>query len=152
MKFMMNGAITLGTWDGANIEIFDAVGEGNFFSFGLSVPEVLAYYRDGTYHSRDYYESDTRLKRIIDSLINTRPGLVGRAEFPNIYDSLITYNDEFFVLRDFDAYVNAHENVKDAYADRRLWQEMSAKNIASSGIFSSDVAIKKYSKEIWHAG
>jgi len=151
MKFMMNGAITLGTWDGANIEIFNAVGEGNFFSFGLSVSEVLSYYRSGSYRSREYYESDERIKRIIDNHINTRPGLVGRAEFPNIYDSIMTYNDEFFVLRDFDAYLGAHDSVSASYSDRMHWQIMSAKNIAYAGIFSSDEAVKKYAKDIWHA-
>jgi starch phosphorylase len=98
MKFMMNGAVTIGTMDGANVEIREAAGEDNFISFGLSAAEVLAYYRDGGYSSRDVYEGDERLKRIIREFINTRPGEIGKAEFPYVYDSLLTYNDEFFVL------------------------------------------------------
>ncbi|MDR1193617.1 MAG: glycogen/starch/alpha-glucan phosphorylase [Peptococcaceae bacterium] len=152
MKFMMNGAVTVGTMDGANIEIREAAGEENFIAFGLSAAEVLGYYRDGTYRSRDVYEADERIRRIVREVINTHPNEIGKAEFPYVYDSLLTYNDEFFVLKDFDAYVAAQKRVDELYRDRRRWFRMSAMNIAYSGRFSSDEVIRQYAREIWHVG
>ena len=149
MKFMMNGALTVGTLDGANVEILEAVGSDNFFEFGLNIAEVLEYYRKGNYNSRTLYESDERLSRIIDNFMSSNLRVPGQLTFPNIYDSLLTYNDEFFVLRDFNSYLEAQSNVDAAYRDRQRWRRMSAMNIAHSGIFSSDVVIKRYAAEIW---
>ena len=149
MKFMMNGAVTLGTLDGANIEILEAVGKDNFIQFGLNVSEVLNYYKNQNYNSRQIYESDERIKYIIDNVINTKGNDIVDAEFPNIYESLITFNDEFFVLKDFDDYVKAQKTADALYRDRMKWLRMSAVNIAQSGIFSSDEVIKQYDKDIW---
>ena len=149
MKFMMNGAVTIGTHDGANIEIFEAVGEGNYIPFGLTVPEVLELRRNHSYNSRDFLAGHDRLKRIIYEFINSSPNVPGLAEFPNIYDSLTSNNDEFFVMKDFDAYVLAQQKADSLYRARDNWSQMSAMNIAHSGIFSSDETIKKYAEEIW---
>ena len=150
MKFMMNGAVTIGTHDGANIEIFEAVGEGNYISFGLSVPEVLELYRNHTYNSREFLNGHERLKRIVYDLTNSNPNDVGHPDFPHIYDSLTGGNDHFFVLKDFDAYTQAQKKADHLYRDTDKWSRMSAMNIARSGIFSSDEVIKKYAAEIWN--
>jgi len=152
MKFMMNGAVTIGTHDGANIEIFDAVGEGNFIPFGLTVPEVLELRRNHTYNSREFLGAHPRLQRIIRTFINSNPDEAGHAEFPNIYDSLTAHNDQFFVMKDFDAYLKAQAHANDLYKNPDNWSHMSAMNIAHSGIFASDETIKKYAGEIWNIG
>ena len=149
MKFMMNGAVTIGTHDGANIEIFEAVGEENGIPFGLTVPEVLELRRNHRYNSRDFLAEHPRLQRIIYDIINTQPDVAGQAEFPFIYDSLTAQNDEFFVMKDFDAYVEAQKTANDLYKNTDKWSRMSAMNIAHSGIFSSDETIKRYAEEIW---
>ena len=150
MKFMMNGAVTIGTHDGANIEIFAAVGEGNYIPFGLTVPEVLELYRNHDYNSRDFFAGHQHLQRIVSDFINSRPGEAGLAEFPYIYDSLTTQNDQFFVMKDFDSYIAAQNTANDLYKDTAKWSRMSAMNIAHSGIFSSDETIKRYADEIWY--
>jgi starch phosphorylase len=146
---MMNGAVTIGTYDGANIEIFDAVGKGNHIPFGLTVPEVLELRRNHSYNSREFLAGHERLKRIVYSIINSSPEEAGRAEFPFIYDSLVTYNDDFFVMKDFDAYEDAQAIANELYKDTEDWSGMSAMNIAHSGIFASDETIRKYAEEIW---
>jgi len=150
MKFMMNGAVTIGTYDGANIEIFDAVGEGNHIPFGLTVPEVLELRRNHSYYSREFLATHKRLQRIISGFINSCPDEACRAEFPYIFDSLAAHNDEFFVMKDFDAYVDAQKKVDSLYCNKENWAHMSAVNIAHSGIFASDETIKRYAEEIWH--
>ncbi|MCL1828245.1 MAG: glycogen/starch/alpha-glucan phosphorylase [Oscillospiraceae bacterium] len=149
MKFMFNGAVTIGTMDGANIEIFEAVGKGCYVRFGLTSEEVFEIHRNRNYCSRDIYESDRRVRRVFDSFINSRPDAVGMAEFQNIFDSLITYGDEFFVLKDFDAYNTAQKEISKLYADKKKWLHMSAKNIAYAGRFSSDESIRTYAGKIW---
>ncbi|MCJ7689933.1 MAG: glycogen/starch/alpha-glucan phosphorylase, partial [Clostridiaceae bacterium] len=148
MKFMMNGAITVATLDGANVEIFESVGKENIVLFGLTSEEVIEYYKNRSYSANDVYYSDQRLKNIVDQTIN---GFLGtpRMEFMSIYDSLLCNNDEFFVLKDFDAYVNAQSEIDRLYRQKSIWQQMSITNIANSGIFSSDNTIKRYAKEIW---
>jgi len=150
MKFMMNGAITVGTMDGANIEIKEAVGEENFITFGLSVKEVLDYYANGGYHSWDIYNSDEKVRRIIDELTNGFIGFVPREEFATIRKSLLDYNDEYFVLKDFSSYVDAHKIVDAIYRVPEKWNSMSIVNIAQSGRFSSDNTIKQYASELWN--
>ena len=150
MKFMMNGAVTIGTYDGANIEIFAAVGDGNYIPFGLTVPEVLELYRNHSYNSLDFLTGNPRLQRIIVDFINSNPSEAGNAEFPNIFDSLTTQNDQFFVMKDFDSYIAAQDTVNGLYRDKAKWSRMSAVNIAQSGIFSSDETIKRYAEEIWY--
>lgn len=148
MKFMMNGAITLATLDGANVEILEEVGNPNIVIFGMTEKEVLDYYRSGNYVSRDFYNTDPRIKRVLDSLTN---GMIKgiSVEGRDIFKSLIDYNDEFFVLKDFDSYLNAHVKIEDLYKDRFTWNKMSIENISSSGVFSSDVTVMQYASGIW---
>ncbi|MBU3180581.1 glycogen/starch/alpha-glucan phosphorylase [Clostridium psychrophilum] len=148
MKFMMNGAITIATLDGANVEIFDEVGKENIILFGLTSKEVIEYYRNKSYNSYDIYNSDERVNKILNQLIN---GFLGTPtmEFMGIYDSLLSHNDEYFVLKDFDSYIKAHKKIDRLYRQKSTWQQMSIINIAKSGIFSSDNTVKKYAKEIW---
>ena len=148
MKFMMNGAITLGTLDGANVEILEAVGEENMFIFGLTAEEVLNYYQNGGYRAHEYYHHDKRIKQVVDQLVNGFfPGV--HDHFEPIYDSLLTQNDEYFVLRDFASYAKTQEKVEAAYKQRERWLKMSAINIAHSGYFSSDRTVQEYATEIW---
>ncbi|MDR0292688.1 MAG: glycogen/starch/alpha-glucan phosphorylase [Oscillospiraceae bacterium] len=149
MKFMMNGALTLGTADGANIEIFDYVGEENGFLFGLTVDEVLHYYSSGDYNPHQILAADPRLQKCTELLKGKLNPKLPHDEFINILCSLYDYGDEFFVLRDFDAYVEAQETVSETYADRKRWNLMSLYNIARSGVFASDSTIRQYANEIW---
>ncbi|MDP4145711.1 MAG: glycogen/starch/alpha-glucan phosphorylase [Bacillota bacterium] len=148
MKFMMNGAVTIATLDGANVEMRDAVGDENIVIFGMNKEEVLSYERNKNYRSIDYYNSDQRLRRILDSLIDGSLG-VPPVEFSDIHKALLANNDEFFVLRDFDSYVKAQNEIDRLYRNEAKWNEMCVNNIAHSGIFSSDNTITEYSKDIW---
>jgi len=150
MKFMLNGALTVGTMDGANIEIHGQVGDSAFYQFGLTVDEVLAYYAGGGYNARWYYENDERIKLALDQMMN---GVyfpdIPHDEFQNITRSLLEYNDEFFVLRDFDGYAEVQQRVDTDYRDKTAWARKSLRNIAMSGVFSSDNTISQYATEIW---
>lgn len=148
MKFMMNGAITVATLDGANVEMRDAVGDDNIVIFGLKANDVINFNKYGGYSSWDIYNNDQRVKKILNQLVDGFFG-TNHSEFRNIYDSLLMFNDEYFVLKDFDAYVKAHEKVDSLYRQKSKWQEMSIVNIAESGIFSSDNTIREYSRDIW---
>lgn len=148
MKFMMNGAVTIATLDGANIEIKDEVKDENIVIFGLTANEVLDYHNNGGYSSLDIYNSDNRIKRIIDNLIDGTYSY-NREKFKIIYDSLLKYNDEFFILKDFDSYIRAQERVNELYNNKVNWQRICGVNIAHSGIFSSDRTIKEYATGIW---
>ncbi|MBT2644388.1 glycogen/starch/alpha-glucan phosphorylase [Bacillus sp. ISL-41] len=148
MKFMMNGAMTLGTLDGANVEITDLVGRENIFLFGLTAEEVLDYQNNGGYHSLEYYHHDERIRGVVDQLIN---GFFPDTEnhFNEIYDTLLGHNDQYFVLRDFASYAEAHQEVSRSYLDRNAWLQKSLINIAKSGYFSSDRTIMEYADQIW---
>lgn len=149
MKFMLNGALTIGTLDGANIEIFEAAGKGNYFKFGLNKDEVYDYYKNGNYNARDIYEQNPVVHRILDAFIDgTIPNIT--AEGPEIFDSLTTYNDEYFVLRDFNDYVRAQKDLEKLYKNRTAWTKASLMNIANVGKFSSDRTIREYADDIWH--
>lgn len=151
MKFMMNGALTLATLDGANVEIYQQVGKENMFLFGLSAKQVLDYNKYGGYSSKDLYHSNKLLRRVVDDLVNGFiPGL-GK-EGREIYDALITYNDEYFVLRDIDEYAESQQKISNLYKDKMKWNKMSLINIANSGIFSSDRTINEYIEDIWFKG
>ncbi|MDF2839328.1 MAG: glgP [Clostridia bacterium] len=148
MKFMMNGAITVATYDGANIEIENAVGGGNIIIFGLKEKEIFELYKNGSYLSVDAYYEDTRLKRVVNQLIDGFFS-VRYDEFLAIFDSLLKYNDKYFVLKDFDDYVDAQKKVNELYKDQKKWLEISISNIAHSGTFSSDNTVHRYATEIW---
>lgn len=149
MKFMINGAVTIGTLDGANIEIKNAVGEDNIIIFGLTAAQVLDYYHSGGYNVWDLYHSDLRIKTVLEQLVN---GFFPdeREEFRPIYDYLLHNNDEFFVLKDFASYADAQVRLENKYKEQKLWLKMGISNIAHSGIFSSDRTISEYAIGIWN--
>lgn len=149
MKLMMNGALTVGTLDGANVEIKERVGLENIFIFGLTAEEVLHFYQKGGYHSMEYYHHDKKIRHVIDQLTNGYFPDVDD-EFEPIYDSLLIQNDQYFVLRDFDSYVSIHKEVERKFKNRDQWIKMSLQNIAASGYFSSDRTIKEYADDIWN--
>lgn len=148
MKFMMNGAITLGTMDGANVEIFEKVGSENIFTFGLSAEDVLRLQKHGGYRAIEYYQHDKRIRKVLDQLVN---GFFSEEqnEFEAIFDSLVAHNDQYFVLRDFSSYINVQSKINEAYMNQNEWWKKSLVNIAQSGHFSSDRTIQQYANEIW---
>ena len=148
MKFMMNGALTIATLDGANIEIKDEVGENNIVIFGLTAREVMAYMQDGGYSAMEICSRDSRVNRVVNDLINGRYSK-DKDRFKSIYENLILYNDEFFVLKDFKSYIKSQDKVNLLYNNMYKWQEMCGINIAHSGVFSSDRTIKQYVTGIW---
>ena len=147
MKMMMNGALTMATLDGANVEITERVGEENIFLFGLTSDEVYEYYDNGTYNPQEIYEENPRLKKVVDTLIDgTLPGIVEEGKV--IYDSLV-YHDEYFLLKDFMSYVEAQDRTDSLYQNKKAWNRSALLNIANSGSFSSDNTIQRYAEEIW---
>ena len=150
MKFMMNGAITLGTLDGANVEIADFVGLDNCVIFGLKAEDVEGHYERGDYNPWDIYNSDERIKKVIDSLFNG-PWTFGKDEkYQLIFDEIMHRNDTYFILKDFAAYAEAQEKIERLYLDRRSWARSQIINIANSGFFTSDRTIEQYVRDIWH--
>lgn len=148
MKLMLNGAITIATLDGANIEIRDAVGDENIVIFGLTESQVYDYYEQANYHAYSYYEALPKLKRVVDSFVDGTIANIYQ-EGKEIFDSLLTYNDEFFVLRDYEAYVNAQKEIEKAYQNQERWLKMSLINVANAGRFSADYTVMKYAEDIW---
>ena len=150
MKLMMNGAITLGTLDGANIEIADFAGRENEVIFGLTADEVQKKVDEGSYNPWDVYNSDPRVKNIMDSLFSG-PWCEGDPNrFRMIFDEIMARNDQFFVLADFNAYNKACQEADLMYQDKKRWAKASIMNIASSGYFTSDRTIEEYNRDIWH--
>ncbi len=145
MKFMMNGAITIGTMDGANVEIVENAGLENEFIFGLTADEVTKIYQFNGYKPREIYEQDPRLQKVFKYIRSLKPN---PAHFDYILNNLLN-SDYFLVMKDFNAYRIAHEKANDAYKDRSKWLEMSIANIANSGFFTSDRTIEQYNNEIW---
>ncbi|MEY8750269.1 glycogen/starch/alpha-glucan phosphorylase [Alkalicoccobacillus gibsonii] len=149
MKMMMNGALTIGTMDGANIEMTDLVSTDHFFDFGLRAQEVLAYEQNGQYDPREVFHQDRRLQKVLHRLVNG--SLKGdQVAFQDIYYSLVENGDEYFLLKDFGSYVQAQNQVQELYLTPRTWQKKCLINISHSGYFSSDRTIAEYAKEIWH--
>ena len=145
MKFMMNGALTIGTLDGANVEMHQQLGNENIFLFGLTTPEVASLKREG-YHPMDYYLSNQNLKRVLDQISN---GFSDGVSYNDLADRLI-HNDEYLLLADFDSYCQAHKRSIETYADREQWNRMSLINVARSGIFAADRSIADYAHDIWN--
>ena len=155
MKFMLNGAPTLGTMDGANIEIVHEVGEDNAFIFGMSAEEVIHYEQNGGYNPMDIFNADQEIRRVLMQLINGYYSPDDPERFRDIYNSLLTGSngdrpDVYFILKDFRAYAEAHERVDKAYADEENWAKMCMRNTAAAGPFSSDRTIEEYVRDIWH--
>jgi starch phosphorylase len=147
MKFAMNGALTIGTFDGANIEIMECVGKENFFLFGLHAAEVVETKRNG-YRPYDIYNTDEELKQVIDMI---QSGVFSRGDtnvFRPFVDTLLNY-DPFLVLKDFRSYLECQQSVSDAYTNEKAWTKMSILNVARMGMFSSDRSIKDYCENIW---
>ncbi|MCC8045031.1 MAG: glycogen/starch/alpha-glucan phosphorylase, partial [Clostridiales bacterium] len=155
MKFMLNGAPTLGTMDGANVEIVREVGEENAFIFGLTADEVIRYENEGGYHPTDYFNNDQDIRRVLMQLINGEFSHNNPELFRDIYDSLLNTNssdraDTYFILADFKSYAAAQQRVEEAYRDTTRWARMAMMNMACSGKFTSDRTIQQYVDEIWH--
>ena len=148
MKLMMNGAITLGTMDGANVEIHDLVGEDNIVIFGLSSNEVLSYYANGTYSAWNEYNNSQIIQNIMQSLFNGPWADSNR--FQLIFDEIMNNNDCFFILKDLPEYIKAQERIEKLYQDKQRWAQMCIANIGSSGYFTSDRTIEQYVEDIWH--
>jgi len=147
MKFQMNGALTIGTLDGANVEIREAVGEENFFLFGLTADQVMEH-RSRGYSPRAIYEENTRVREVLD-LISS--GFFS-AEDPGLFKPLTDHllnDDTYMLLADFEDYATCQQRVSTAFADSKKWHTMAVRNIAKSGRFSSDRTIDEYAKDIW---
>ena len=149
MKFMLNGAITLGTMDGANVEIVEEVGRENAVIFGLSADEVINYENNGGYHPRAIYGNDVEIHRVIDRLVDGTYSAGNPQSFRELYDSLVDV-DQYFILKDFRAYEEAQKQVEAKYRDREGWARSAILNVACCGKFSSDRTIEEYVKDIWH--
>ena len=148
MKFAMNGALTIGTLDGANIEIRDAVGPENFFLFGLTAEQVAA--QRASYNPRRIYEENESLREVIDAISSGMFEPAHKSLFSPIVDSLL-YTDSYMVLADYAAYVACQKQVSEAYKDPMGWHAKAVKNIAKMGYFSSDRTIREYARDIWRA-
>ena len=155
MKFMLNGALTLGTMDGANVEIVEEVGAENAFIFGMSAQEVINYEQNGGYYPMDIFNNDPEIRRVLMQLVNGYYSPKNPELFREIYDSLLNTNssdraDTYFILKDFRSYAEAQEKVDKAYRDRAWWTKAAMLNVACSGKFTSDRTIQEYVDDIWH--
>ena len=150
MKFMLNGAVTLGTEDGANVEIHEAVGDDNIFVFGASSDEVIEHYAKADYVAKDYYKSNPAIKAAVDFITSDEMLEVGQKENLERLQKELINKDWFMTLLDFDSYKETKEKALEAYADRKAWAKMMLVNIAKAGFFSSDRTIEEYNNDIWH--
>ncbi len=154
MKFMLNGALTLGTMDGANVEIVEEVGEENTFIFGLSSDEVIAFEHNGQYNPREIYNTDSEIRAVLTQLVDGTYAMGNPEEFREIYNSLLDGTDGradmYFILKDFRSYAEAQKKVEAAYRNTTGWARSAMLNVAKCGKFSSDRTIEEYAKDIWH--
>ena len=152
MKFMLNGAVTLGTLDGANVEISDLVGKENIYVFGEDSDTVIKRYEEGSYSSKDYYNKDEMLKEAVDFIVSEELLSVGDKEhLERLYHELLE-KDWFMTFPDFADYVAVKEKMFADYADRRSWAKKMLINISKAGFFSSDRTIAEYDRDIWKTG
>ena len=150
MKFMLNGAVTLGTMDGANVEISELVGEDNIYIFGESSEKVIEHYEKADYCSRDIYENDKRIKECVDFIVSEKMLALGHKEnLERLHHELVS-KDWFMTLLDFNDYVEKKDQALADYADRKTWAKKMLVNIAKAGFFSSDRTIEQYNNDIWH--
>ena len=155
MKFMLNGAITLGTMDGANVEIVEEVGRENAFIFGLSSDEVMNYEKNGGYDPMQIFNEDEEIRQVLVQLVNGTYSPDDPERFRPLYNSLLQKNgmdpaDRYFILKDFRSYVQAQHDICEAYKDQKRWAQMAILNVANVGKFSSDRTIQEYVDDIWH--
>ena len=150
MKFMLNGALTLGTEDGANVEIHELVGDDNIFVFGASSEEVIKHYENADYVSRDFYEKDETIKEAVDFITSKELLAIGHEENLTRLQNELLNKDWFMTLLDFKAYTKKKEEALKAYEDRKTWAKKMIVNIAKAGYFSSDRTIAEYNNDIWH--
>ena len=151
MKFMLNGALTLGTEDGANVEIHELVGDDNIFVFGASSEEVIKHYENADYVSKDFYENDEDIKEAVDFITSKELLAIGHEENLTRLQNELLNKDWFMTLLDFKAYTEKKEEALKAYEDRKTWAKKMIVNIAKAGYFSSDRTIAEYNNDIWHA-
>ncbi len=151
MKFMLNGALTLGTEDGANVEIHELVGDNNIFVFGASSEEVIKHYENADYVSKDFYEKDETIKEAVDFITSKELLAIGHEENLTRLQNELLNKDWFMTLLDFKAYTKKKEEALKAYEDRKTWAKKMIVNIAKAGYFSSDRTIAEYNNDIWHA-
>ena len=150
MKFMLNGAVTLGTNDGANVEIGDLVGRDNIYTFGESSDTVINLYATNGYSARKFYENDKEIKKIVDFITGPELTKIGDEKLlKDLQDNLIN-KDWFMTLLDIESYVDTKEKVLHDYEDQTAWKKKALVNIARSGFFSSDRTIREYNRDIWH--
>lgn len=155
MKFMLNGALTLGTMDGANVEIVEEVGKENAFIFGMSSDEVIAHERNRDYDPMQIFNSDQDIRKVLMQLINGFYSPNDPELFRDLYNSLLNtqctqFADTYFILADFRSYAEAQKRVMEAYKDEEGWAKSAILNVANSGKFSSDRTIQEYVDDIWH--
>ncbi|MBO5728158.1 MAG: glycogen/starch/alpha-glucan phosphorylase, partial [Oscillospiraceae bacterium] len=146
MKFMMNGALTIGTLDGANVEMHQQVGDENIFLFGLTADEVIEKKRQG-YQAYEYYNNDPALRAVLDQIAK---GFDDGVAYDSITNRLLFGGDEYMLLADFESYRQAQERAAKTYLDRTRWNQMALTNIARSGLFAADRSIRDYARDIWH--
>lgn len=155
MKFMLNGALTIGTMDGANVEMAEEVGKENMFIFGMSSDEVIAHEQKRDYDPMQIFNNDQDVRKVLMQLINGFYSPNDPELFRDLYNSLLNtqctqYADTYFILADFRSYVEAQKKINAAYADEKEWARKAILNIAASGKFSSDRMIQEYVDDIWH--
>ena len=155
MKFMLNGAITIGTMDGANVEMYEEVGEENIFIFGLSSDEVINYEQNGGYDPNEIFNNNANVRKVLMQLVNGTYCPEDPELFRDLYNSLLNTQctakaDTYFILKDFDSYAETQKKIQEAYKDTKKWNKMAILNVASSGKFSSDRTIQEYVDDIWH--
>ena len=154
MKFMLNGAPTIGTMDGANVEIVEEVGAENAFIFGLSSDEVISYEQNGGYNPMDIYNSDPDIRRVVDQLVDGTYAKGDKEMYRDLYNSLLNKKssnraDMYFILKDFRSYAETQKKVEEAYRDKEGWAKKALLNTACCGKFSSDRTIREYIEDIW---
>ena len=155
MKFMLNGAVTIGTMDGANVEMHEEVGEENIFIFGLSSDEVINYEQNGGYDPNEIFNNNANVRKVLMQLVNGTYCPEDPELFRDLYNSLLNTQctakaDTYFILKDFDSYAETQKKIQEAYKDTKKWNKMAILNVASSGKFSSDRTIQDYVDDIWH--
>ena len=155
MKFMLNGALTIGTMDGANVEMYDEVGSDNMFIFGMSSDEVIAHEKNHDYYPADIYNNDPDIKKVVNQMVDGTYSPNDHELFRVLYNSLLnaqpgTDADRYFILADFRSYADAQQKINAYYQDKKAWAKSAILNMAHVGKFSSDRTIQEYVDDIWH--